>query len=179
MKKIFLGIIIALVLGFITYKIADILCQIEVKCKNCPQTSLNKENSKRNGFLVSDYKDFKRTFELKHHSEKISITDIWIEKQWFYNSDFCLCTNVQPNENFNVIVEFKKSNSDTFLFGLTPIVNNRLDESNAGIEDTRKTMQFDYFPTELNLILSEKNPNENIGWKKEIVTDTLKIKLTE
>jgi len=179
MKKIILGIIITLIIGFITYKIANFLCQFEVKCKNCPQTSLNKENSKRNVFFIADYKNYDHTFELKNHSEKINITDIWIEKQWFYNSDDCLCTKAEPNEKFNVIVEFQKSNSDTFLFGLTPILNNQLDESNGGIEETKKTMRFDYFPAELNLILSEKNPNEKIGWKNEIVTDTLKIKLTE
>jgi len=179
MKKIILGIVITLILGFLTYKIADFLCKVEVKCKNCPETSLNKENSKRNGFFIADYKNYEKTFELKNHSEKINITDIWIEKQWFYNSDNCLCTKVETNEKFNVIVEFQKSNSDTFLFGLTPIVNNRLDETNGGIGETKKTMRFDYFPTELNLILSEKNPKENIGWKKGIVTDTLKIKLTE
>jgi len=179
MKKIFLGIIIALILSLTTYKVADFLCEIEVKCKNCPQISLNKENSKRNGFFVSDYKKFKQTFELKNHSEKIIITDIWVEKQWFYNSDNCLCKKSESNEKFNVVIEFKKSNSDTFLFGLTPIINNKRDESNGGIEETRKTMEFDFFPTELNLILSEKNPGKNIGWKKEIVTDTLKIKLTE
>lgn len=179
MKNIILGILLALILGFITYKIANILCQIEVKCKNCTQTSKNKENSKRNGFFVSEYKQYKTEFKLKNHSENVDITDIWVEKQWFYNSDFCLCKKVQTKDGFNLIVDFKKSNSGTFLFGLTPIVNNQLDKNNGGIEENRKTMRFNNFPTELKLLITEKNPDKNIGWKKSIVSDTIIIKLIE
>ncbi len=179
MKKIILGIIIALIIGFIIYYVADFLCQVEVKCENCPQTSMNKENSKRNGFFIADYKNYKSDFELKNHSEKIKIIDIWIEKQWFYNSDFCLCTKAQSKDGYNVIIDFSKSNKDSFFFGLTPIVDNRLDEANGGIEERRKTMRFDNLPIELKVIVTEKNPDKNIGWKKEIITDTLTIKLTE
>lgn len=34
-------------------------------------------------------------------------------------------------------------------------------------------MRFEYLPEILKIVVEERNPDENVGWQKSIVTDTI------
>ncbi|WP_319503211.1 hypothetical protein [uncultured Draconibacterium sp.] len=177
MKKTFIIILILALFGFVAFFIANNICKIEDKCPNCPKISRDKEYSQQMGFYITDYKNFIPEFKLKYHNENVKLNDVWIEKQWYFDFKSCLCPKLRLTEGFNVIIDFEKSNEDSFYFSLTPMINGKLDKTNGGIEKGRKTMKFEFFPDEIYLQLKEKNPNKDIGWKEGIVTDTLIIKL--
>ncbi|WP_435139290.1 hypothetical protein [Formosa sp. A9] len=176
-RKALLIILILALIGFASFYVADNLCKLEDKCPNCPKISRDKEFSQQMGFYITDYKNFIPEFELKYHNEIVKLNDVWIEKQWYFDYESCLCPKLRLARGFNVIIDFEKSNENSFLFSLTPIIDGKIDNTNGGIEKRRKTMYFEFFPDEIYLQLKEKNPNKEIGWKERIVTDTLVIKL--
>ncbi len=161
------------------FYLADNLCKLEDKCHNCPKVSRDKAFSRQMGTYITDYKGSIPRYELKYHNETVKLNDVWIEKQWYFDYESCLCPRLRLTEGFNVIIDFEKSNEDSFLFSLTPIINGKIYKTSGGIEKERKTMKFDFFPDEIYLQLKEKNPNKEIGWNEGIVTDTLIIKLNK
>lgn len=178
MKKI-IGIILGLLIIVIIYNyVSDFLCQCEVKCKNCPKTSENIKESKESGFYIGNYKPTIDKIRLKYFNEEISITNVWVEKSWFINTDNCTSPKFQKTEGYNVVLEFNKTKKD-FIFDLMPLTQDKFGESSYGIEDNKKEMRFVNLPKKLKIIVMEKNPDQNIGWQKSIVTDTIFLSFTK
>jgi hypothetical protein len=167
-NKITVSLIIIGVLGVVTYLATNFLCEIGVKCKNCTRTSMSKEQSKKNGLYLMDYKPLKEVIQLRNHDETITFDEVWIESQWFYNSNNCLNKHLEKREGYNIIFEFEKSNERTFLFSLTPVSNGKMNGPNGGIQETQKEIQLNEITDTLWLRIHEKNPQEEIGWKEEL-----------
>jgi len=176
MKKI-IGIILGiLIIGIVYHYVTDFLCKCEIKCKNCPQTSENINFSKEARFFYGNYEWNPKIIQLKHYNERIRITNVWIENSWLINTDDCSSQKLEKTEGYNVVLEFKKTN-DEFIFDLMPLTEDKFGEESYGITENKKEMRFKNLPTKLKIIVSEKNPDENIGWKKAIVTDTIYLDL--
>ncbi|KIC00122.1 hypothetical protein [Flavobacterium sp. KMS] len=177
MKKI-IGIILGLLIIVIAYNyVTDFLCKCEIKCKNCPKTSENIKFSKESGFYIGNYKPTLDTIKLKNYNEKIIITNVWIEQSWLINTDDCKSPKREKIEGYNVILEFKKTNKD-FIFNLMPLTEDKFGKRSFGLNENKKEMHFENLPNKLEIIVTERNPNENIGWTKSIITDTLVFNLT-
>lgn len=180
LKILFITLISLSFLGLIYYYGTLFTCEISVKCKDCDQTSQSEKESKENKFYYGYYTCDVSEFNLKYNTEKIEIGNIWVEKVWRYNTDDCFSDDYNTkeinNHGFNIVVDFKKS-ADEFLFDFIPLINNIKDNTNGGIEDSRKTLRYRRLPQEMKLIVVERNPDINFGWTKEIVSDTLTLKL--
>lgn len=122
----------------------------------------------KNDFYIQDYEPINPTLKLSQHDETIEFGKIWVENQWFINSEICLLSHKEKTDGYNVIFEFKKSNNNTFLFSLSPLINGQLDKSNSGIEDTKKEIRLNNLTDTLWLQVHEKNPKESVGWKDKI-----------
>jgi len=171
-KNIFSTILIYLGLTImIGYLILSQLCKIGVKCENCNDTSISKENSVKDGFYLMDYKPLQKIVKLKYHDETIEFNDVWIESQWFHNTNNCLNTHKEKDDGINVIFEFKKSNDNTFLFTLSSLVNGRI--AGVGISEDRKVIRLSTLPDTIWLKIHEKNPIDSIGWKQEVEGDVI------
>lgn len=131
-------------------------------------TSNSKTESKESGYYLTDYKPMTREIKLTQHDEKIEFGEIWVESQWFYNSDICLLSHKESRNGYNVVFEFKKSNQGTFLFTLKPIIDGKLDLGNGGILEDRKEIRLSQLTDTLWLKVHEKNPQKGVGWKNEI-----------
>lgn len=167
-KKIIIALIVLGVLGIGTYLVMNFLCEVGVKCKNCTQTSNTKEQSQQNGFYLMDYKPLSPVIQLQNHDEQITFKDVWVESQWFYNSDNCLNTKLEKRGGYNIVFEFDKSNQGTFLFSLSPVLNGIINETNGGIMETKKEIRLRELTDTLWLQIHEKNPKEGVGWKEEL-----------
>jgi len=167
-NKIIILLIVFVVLSIGAYFVMDFICEVGVKCKNCSQTSNTKEKSIKSGFYLMDYKPLKPVIEFKHHDEKITFKNVWVESQWFYNSDNCLLTKIEKRDGFNIIFEFEKSNLETFLFSLSPVLNGEIDITNGGIMETKKEIRLNQLTDTIWLQIYEKNPTAGIGWKEKL-----------
>lgn len=165
-RTILLMVLGVLVMG--TYLVMNFFCEVGVKCKICTQTSDTKEDSQKDGFYLMDYEPLKREVDLKNHHEKITFTDVWVESQWFHNSDNCFNTRPEKRSGYNIVFEFEKSNKGTFLFSLSPVINGHIDKTNGGIMDTKKEIRLSALTDTLWLQIHEKNPNYGVGWKEEL-----------
>lgn len=177
MKKIIKIILILLIIGIGIFYVSNYLCEIEVKCKNCPKVSQDINESKKNGFYIGNYESETKVIELKNYNEKIIIENVWAENRWIQNTDNCLCPKFEKIKGFNVILVFNKPNKGDFNFSLTPITEDKSGECSLGISQNRKEMHFENLPNNLKLIVKERNPDENGGWQKSIVTDTIVLNL--
>jgi hypothetical protein len=176
MKKT-IGIILGVLIIAIAYNyISDFLCQCEVKCKNCPKTSENIKTSKESGFYIANYESTSKTIRLKNYKEEINITNVWVEKSWLINTDDCKSPKLEKTEGYNVVLEFNKTNKD-FIFDLMPVTEDKFGANSYGINENKKEMRFENLPKKLKIIVQERNPNKEIGWKKSIVTDTIVLNL--
>ena len=167
-KNIVISVIILGILTVGIYFVMNILCEIGVKCKNCTQTSISVENSKKNGFYLMKYTPLNSKINLKYHDEEITFSNAWVESQWFYNSEDCLNTRLEKRDGYNIIFEFEKSNKGTFLFSISPVLNGVIDKTNGGILETKKEIRLNQITDTLWLQIHEKNPNEGVGWQKEL-----------
>jgi len=104
---------------------------------------------------------------------QIIFNDVWVESQWFYNSDICLFTRMEKRKGNNVIFEFKKSNDGKFLFSLSRVINGELDITNGVIMGNKKEIQLQEISDTLWLLVHEKNPLEEIGWKEKLVGELI------
>jgi hypothetical protein len=172
-KKLKLILIVLGVSCIGAYFIMNFLCKLSVKCENCTQTSNTKEQSKENGFYLMNYKPLKKEVNLKNHDEKITFKEVWVESQWFYNSDNCLNTKLEKQNGFNIVFEFKKSNKDKFLFSLTPTIKENIDITNSGMMETKKEIRLNELPDTLWIQIHEKNPKLELGWKKELTGELI------
>jgi len=180
MKRIFAFSLIVLFIIIFGFAGFYFLCKVEVKCKNCDQTSKSVEESKQNGFYLKEYNVDKSSFNLKYNDENVKIQKVWCEKAWHYNTENCFSTNynnpVLSKNSYNIIIEFTKS-TDHFLFNFQPMINDIVDNQNGGIEQNRKTLRYEDLPKQFKLIVKEKNPEMNVGWQQAIVSDTLNLNL--
>ena len=167
-KKLTIVLIVLGVLGIGIYFVMNFLCEVGVKCKNCTQTSNTKEQSQQNGFYLMEYEPLKQEVDLKNHDEKITFKDVWVESQWFYNSDNCLNTKLEKRSGYNIVFEFDKSNEGTFLFSLSPVINGSIDKTNGGIMETKKEIRLSALTDTLWLQIHEKNPKDGVGWKEKL-----------
>lgn len=133
--------------------------------------------SKETGFYIGNYKSETKIIELKNYNEKIKIENVWAENTWIRNTDDCLCPKFEKVKGYNVIIQFKKPNKDDFNFSLKPITEDKNGESSLGIGLDRKEMRFENLPKILKIVVEERNPTENVGWQKAIITDTITFKL--
>lgn len=115
-----------------------------------------------------DYKPLKPEIQLTNHEEKITFKDVWVESQWFINSENCLNSERQKKEGYTIVFEFEKSNDQSFLFTLSPVLNGQIDHSNGGIMDNKKEIRLESLTDTLWLQIHEKNPDKNIGWQEEL-----------
>ena len=176
MKKI-IGIILGLIIIVIAYhNVSNFLCECEIKCKNCPKTSENIKTSKQSGFFIGNYITSLDTIRLKNYKEKIIITNAWVEKSWFINSDDCSSPKLEKTDGYNIVLEFNKTNK-YFIFDLMPVTNDRFGKNSYGIDETKKEMRFEKLPSKLKIIVEERNPDKNIGWTKKNTTDTIVLNL--
>ena len=159
----------------VIFYISNLLCQAEVKCKNCPKISEDIKASKINGFYIGTYESDTKIIKLKNYDEKIGLKNIWAENSWILNTDNCLCSKIEKTNGYNIVLEFNRRNKD-FTFTLTPITEDRLGKASFGIGESKKEMRFENLPNKLEIIVEERNPAEGIGWKKSIVTDTIILK---
>ena len=166
-----------LILGIIIYYVSDFLCRVEVKCKNCPKTSLSISESKKTGFYIGNYESKTKVIELKNYDEKIKIENVWVENTWIKNTDNCLCPKFEKVKGYNVILQFNKPNKSDFNFSLKPITKDKEGEFSLGIGQDRKEMRFENLPNKLKIVVEERNPAEGVGWTKSIVTDTIVLNL--
>ncbi|MGH1366376.1 MAG: hypothetical protein ACRBF0_22640 [Calditrichia bacterium] len=146
----------------------EFLCKLGIKCEKCNKTSSSKTESKESGFYIADYEPLSRTLKLSHHDETIEFLDIWAENKWFINSEICLFSHKEKRDGYNVIFEFQKSNENTFLFSLSPLINGKLDKTNGGIQEDKKKIRLSILPDTLWLQVHEKNPLKEIGWRNGI-----------
>lgn len=167
-KKITIVFIVLGIVGILGYVTLDFLCRVGVKCKNCTRTSISKEESINSGYYLMDYEPLKPNIKLKYHDEQIIFNEVWVESQWFYNSDNCLFTKKEKRDGFNVIFEFDKSNESTFLFSLSPVIDGQIDITNGGIMETKKEIRLSQISDTLWLRIHEKNPKEVVGWKEKL-----------
>ena len=167
-KKIIIVLSIVGVFGIATYFVLNFICEIGVKCKNCSQTSTTKEESIKNEFYLMDYQPLKPVIQLRHSEETITFKEVWVESQWFYNSNICLNTKLEKRDGYNIVFEFNKSNEGTFLFTLSPIVNGTIDKTNGGILENKKEIRLSNLTDTLWLQIHEKNPKEGIGWRGKL-----------
>ena len=58
-----------------------------------------------------------------------------------------------------------------------PINDDKFAKTSFGLSDNRKEMRFKHLPNEIQIIVEERNPLEDIGWQKSIVTDPLFLSL--
>lgn len=158
------GLIISALLFFIIYLALSQLCKIGIKCKNCTETSVSKQSSINDGFFIGTYKALKDSVKLKYHDETIDFGNAWFESQWFHNSDNCLNTKKEKKDGYNIVVEFKKSNADSFLFTLSTYAA----ETSSGMRDDRTQLRLSYLPDTLWLQIHEKNPVDSIGWTQKL-----------
>lgn len=176
MKKV-IGIILGLIIIVIAYYyVSNFLCECEIKCKNCPKTSENIKTSKQSGFYIGNYITSFDTIQLKNYNEKFTVTNVWVEKSWFINTDDCSSPKLEKTDGYNVVLEFSKTNKD-FIFDLMPVTNDKFGKNSYGINENKKEMCFEKLPNKLKIIVRERNPDENIGWTKPIVTDTIFLEL--
>jgi hypothetical protein len=176
MKKIIAIIVGLIIIGIAYYYVDDYLCKCEIKCKNCPEISESSKFSKEAGLYVGNYISNPELIHLKYNNEKIIITNVWFEKSWLINTDNCSSQKIEKTEGYNVVLEFKKT-SEEFIFDLMPITDDVFGENSYGTGDNRKEMRFKNLPENLKIVVSEKNPDKNIGWKESIVTDTIFLSL--
>ena len=172
-KRVTIIILSLLILGIIIYYVSDLLCQVEVKCKNCPKISRTISESKKTGFFIGNYESQTKVIELENYSEKIRLENVWAENTWIQITDNCLCPKFEKAKGYNVILLFNKPNKSDFNFSLKPITEDKKGESSLGISQDRKEMRFEYLPEILKIVVEERNPDENVGWQKSIVTDTI------
>lgn len=176
MKKI-IGIILGLIIIVFAYNyVSNFLCECEIKCKNCPKTSKNIKTSKQSELYIGNYKTSFDTIRLKNYNEKIIITNVWVEKSWFINTDNCSSPKLEKTDGYNIVLEFKKTNKD-FIFNLKPITNDRFGKYSNGINENKKEMRFEKLPSKLKIIVEERNPTKGVGWTKRITTDTIVLNL--
>lgn len=150
------------------------MCRLSVKCKNCPETSLNKQESKRMGHYITRYRTDKKKIKLKNYDCEVKIDSVWGEYMYRVNTDFCLFSRVIKDTSlYAVSIEFTSIN-DTFLFDFLPIIAGVIDERQGGITNNKKELTWlENMPDTIKLIVEEKNPNEGIGWRDPIQTDTV------
>lgn len=151
---------------FVIYLAMSQLCKIGIKCKNCTETSMSKENSIADGYFIGEYVPLQKNIKLKYHDETIAFGNVWYESQWFYNSDNCLNTKKEKKDGYNIIVEFKQSIPNSFLFTLSEL--GASSGARGGMNEDKKELRLPYLPDTLWLKIHEKNPVDSIGWTQEL-----------
>ncbi len=73
------------------------------------------------------------------------------------------------NKQYHIEILFEKEKPDNFQFELRLLGN----EYAGGIEDGRKLIHTDKLTDTIKVILEQKNPNPDKGWKDPIITDTI------
>lgn len=151
-KKIFIPLLIgnALSYGFIAYATAK---QNEVQKA--------KEKPTENVF----YKPLQNKYNLLNNKNVIFYT---AKTEINYDNEDKI-----SNENFplEIIFEYNYKDIMDFPFELRLAGN----EFAGGIENGRKTIYLDKLSDTIRVVLEQKNPNEDIGWTKPIITDTIKF----
>lgn len=133
--------------------------------------SHDKDNSKTNGLYLAAYIPDKFTIQL-FDSSVVRIDTAWVESAWAYNEKGE--PEAAPNFGQNFIIPINEKNADEFLFTLK-----LLDKGNQvftnGIEETRCVLHPTTAKEIIEVVVEQKNPDENLGWTKPIVTDTIRF----
>jgi len=161
--KIIVIVIILLVLGYFGL---DFLCQVGIKCKNCPTYSATIEESKESGFFIAEYEPIQEYVKLLNYEDSIFFSKAWVESSWFVNSDICLLKKKEKLDRFNITVEFEKK-SDDFIFNL------RGYGVGYGLGVNSKTVTTGTLTDTLTFTIVEKNPEPGIGWQAELEGQTI------
>jgi hypothetical protein len=158
-NRIILFSVVAIGIGYFTLKF---LCEVGVKCKNCPTISSTMEESKKDGYFVTTYKPLTDQLKLKYHDDTVDFQTAWAEHSWFVNSDNCLFKRKEKLNDFNLTIEFKKYPGDTFNFKLEGWGVGR------GMGQSSKSVTIDKLYDTLTFQIVEKNPKKGIGWQEPV-----------
>jgi hypothetical protein len=162
-RIIFWTILFLLIGGFAL----NYLCELGVKCKECPRASLSKEESVDKGFYVAQYKPLESEHNLRFHDERVTFEEIWIENGWVVNSDICLWKTVEKTKEFNATIEFKKNRENSYNFDLEGY------GSGWGMGQNRKRVTILSLPDTLIVYMVEKSPRQGVGWQEKMNSDTI------
>jgi hypothetical protein len=152
----------------------EFLCRLEVKCTNCEQASVSREESVVNGNYIGSYVPVKSSLALKYHKGTICLDTAWVEHAWFIDTKICLLARRTAGEDFNIVFPVKRVGSSGFLFTLAYFHNGEVID--GGIEEDRKVVRRPIAPISdtLKFILLEKDPDTSIGWAKGgVFSDTI------
>jgi hypothetical protein len=175
--KSIIKILIGIVLLLLLLGGCEFLCQLSVKCKNCPETSIDKIASVKGGYYITNYKVGKKNIRLKKHDYTIRIDSVWGEHMHRDNTNICLLSkSIIDSSLYAVVIEFSKPVSDTFIFSFEPIIDNEIDERQGGMQNNKKILtMLKKMPDTIKLILQEKSPVDSIGWRSPLNTDTITL----
>ena len=171
-RKIIIVFIILIVVTLASTYIFSFLHKVEVKTN--PRQSDTRLNSKNDSIYISDYVPNKNRIKLKLRQGYIDLDTSWVEYAWYFEPNnfettkermkvdwFNLCLKVKANNTSGFVwsFEFQKKNIGTI--GGYDLMNNQQESTLNIIPDT------------LVIFIEEKNLQEDIGWKKPVVTDTI------
>ncbi|MBL7691865.1 MAG: hypothetical protein JNM41_09735 [Flavipsychrobacter sp.] len=154
--------------------LCEFLCRLEVKCTNCEQASVSREESVVNDNYIGSYVPVKSSLALKYHKGTIRLDTAWVEHAWFIDTKICLLAGRTAGKDFNIVLPFKRVGSSGFLFTLAYFHNGEVID--GGIEEDRKVVRR---PTAtmsdtLKFILFEKDPDTSVGWARGgVFSDTV------
>jgi|GEM_PF-3167454 len=136
-------------------------------------TSKSKEKSIENDFFIVDYTPSSDTLKLID-GRNVIIKKVWSEASWTYKNGKPVITD---GFGYSLNLEFEGNNEDfVFTFKL-------LDKDNQaftnGIGKGVCNLRPERLEPFIDIVLVEKNPDKNVGWKKGIVTDTIRMKSSE
>ncbi len=168
-KKIAIGVGSFVVLCFASLYILDFLSHFTNKTEGSFGQSETRTEAISNDLFVIDYEPSKDTIVLLDN-RKVILGNAWAETIWSYRDRQ---PNIAEYFGYNLQLEFTGDNADfVFTFDL-------LDKENQSFTNGIGRDKCVFNPTELRdtieIIVEEKNPEQDIGWMKPIVTDTIKL----
>jgi len=135
-------------------------------------SSANIDESRINKLFIVTYIPKKFSFKLIDNSF-IKIDTAWAESKWIYDKND---QPIVPDSivGFNFILPFTKQNFDTiknfrFDFANLDILNGQ----GYGIEESKWKFNPQFLKDTIRILIQQRNPDMNIGWKHPIIKDTL------
>ncbi|MFT7615180.1 MAG: hypothetical protein ACI9J3_004170 [Parvicellaceae bacterium] len=169
LKKLIIIFGILAVLMVLGYFLLNYLCRISDKCPNCPAYSKSMSESIENDYYLFSYKPLVKGIKLNYHEDSIYFDQAWVESIRIDEDQSCLFEDWQKSEEYRITIEFNSVNKDEsrsgFVFMLHAI---NCPESPGTMTDSKKYIRTYHLPDTLWLNISERNPVDTIGWKKEL-----------
>lgn len=158
-KRIFIIVLLVTVVLFLFTKMSDMLQNRIVY-----EHSWTIEESKQNGFFLTEYRPLQRKIKLTNHSDSIELTRLWTEKKnkkekvWlFYHS--------VPSDEVHFQIDYRQYPSDEF--------NSQIE--GYGSHGGQGTMSTDFTIDTITFQIAEKCPVDSLGWRQKIMGQKIKF----